>query len=68
VTELDLRHSLIPDELIERLLRTMPEHKGPELLEDRGVPKYNYVNFMEKMMDPGHDAANRAASHDMRNG
>ena len=27
----------------------MPPHKGPDLLEDRDLPKYDYVTFMEKM-------------------
>lgn len=50
VTELDLRHSLIPDDLVEDLLSTMPEHKGPDLQEDRHRPKYDYVGFMERMI------------------
>ncbi|KAK3170085.1 hypothetical protein OEA41_009470 [Lepraria neglecta] len=49
VTELDLQHSLIPDELVEDLLNSMPQHKGPDLQEDRHLPKYDYVSFMEKM-------------------
>ncbi|CAF9904428.1 hypothetical protein IMSHALPRED_000050 [Imshaugia aleurites] len=49
VTELDLRHSLIPDELVEDLLSSMPQHKGPDLQEDRNLPKYDYISFMEKM-------------------
>jgi len=49
VTELDLRHSLIPDELVEDLLSSMPPHKGPDLQEDRHLPKFDYVTFMEKM-------------------
>ncbi|MCJ1299705.1 hypothetical protein MMC08_002498, partial [Hypocenomyce scalaris] len=49
VTELDLRHSLIPDEIIENLLHTMPAHKGPDLQEDREVPKFDYVGFMERI-------------------
>lgn len=49
VTELDLRHSLIPDELVEDLLRSMPEHKGPDLQEDRHLSKYDYVSFMENV-------------------
>ncbi|PGH10007.1 hypothetical protein GX51_00273 [Blastomyces parvus] len=53
VTELDLRHSLIPEELIDNLLETMPRHDGPDLLEDREVPKYDYITFMEKMMNHG---------------
>ncbi|EEP78812.1 hypothetical protein UREG_03658 [Uncinocarpus reesii 1704] len=49
VTELDLRHSLIPEDLIENLLQTMPKHEGPDLLEDRDLPKYDYITFMEHM-------------------
>ncbi|KAI9875746.1 MAG: hypothetical protein M1830_008056 [Pleopsidium flavum] len=49
VTELDLRHSLIPDELIEDLLHTMPKHRGPDLQQDRDLPKYDYVGFMDKI-------------------
>ena len=51
VTELDLRHSLIPDELVEDLLKSMPAHRGPDLQEDRDLPKYDYISFMENMMD-----------------
>ncbi|KAJ9638542.1 uncharacterized protein PV06_09571 [Exophiala oligosperma] len=51
VTEMDLRHSLIPDELIEDLLHSMPEHRGPDLEVDRDVPKYDYISFMQGMMD-----------------
>ncbi|KAJ5381600.1 Alpha-actinin-like protein 1 [Penicillium cataractarum] len=50
VTELDLRHSLIPDEVIEHLVKTMPQHEGPDLLEDRDLPKFDYISFMEKMI------------------
>ncbi|MCJ1435801.1 hypothetical protein MMC27_005176 [Xylographa pallens] len=57
VTELDLRHSLIPDELIEDLLKTMPAHQGPDLLEDKDLPKYDYVEFMEKITCGGTDGA-----------
>ena len=49
VTELDLRHSLIPDELVEDLLASMPEHKGPDMQEDRHLPKYDYISFMGNM-------------------
>ena len=51
VTELDLRHSLVPDEVIEDLLSTMPEHKGPDLQEDRDLPKYDYITYMERYMN-----------------
>ncbi|EXJ81139.1 hypothetical protein A1O3_07427 [Capronia epimyces CBS 606.96] len=53
VTEMDLRHSLIPDELIEDLLNSMPEHKGPDLEVDRDVPKYDYISFMQRMIGDG---------------
>ncbi|KAJ5775388.1 uncharacterized protein N7511_000399 [Penicillium nucicola] len=53
VTELDLRHSLIPDEVIEHLVKTMPTHDGPDLLEDRELAKYDYISFMEKMREVG---------------
>lgn len=36
----------------------MPQHDGPDLLEDRELPKYDYISFMEKMMD---ENKNRAA-------
>ncbi|KAI4189848.1 MAG: hypothetical protein LQ346_005049 [Caloplaca aetnensis] len=49
VTELDLRHSLIPDELVEDLLSSMPQHRGPDMQEDRHLPKYDYISFMERM-------------------
>ena len=49
VTELDLRHSLIPDELVEDLLSSMPSHSGPDMQEDRHLPKYDYVTFMDRM-------------------
>lgn len=29
----------------------MPKHEGPDLLEDRDLPKYDYITFMEKMID-----------------
>ena len=38
----------------------MPQHQGPDLLEDRELAKYDYISFMEKMMENnngGHDAA-----------
>lgn len=50
VTELDLRHSLIPDELISDLIKSMPEHRGPDLQEDREMPKYDYISFMERFV------------------
>ncbi|KAJ5573906.1 uncharacterized protein N7459_008333 [Penicillium hispanicum] len=51
VTELDLRHSLIPDEVIEHLVKTMPQHEGPDMLEDRDLAKFDYISFMQKMIE-----------------
>ncbi|KAH7328470.1 calponin homology domain-containing protein [Stachybotrys elegans] len=50
VTEMDLRHSLVPDEVIDQLIEMMPEHKGPDTSEDRGMPQYDYISFMEKFV------------------
>ncbi|EGE03317.1 alpha-actinin [Trichophyton equinum CBS 127.97] len=63
VTELDLRHSLIPDELIENLVESMPKHTGPDLLEDRDVVKYDYMTFMEHMMNNGGRGNDVGANH-----
>lgn len=51
VTEMDLRHSLIPDEVIEHLVKTMPQHDGPDMLEDRDLQKFDYISFMNKMIE-----------------
>ena len=51
VTEMDLRHSLVPDEVIDQLTEMMPEHNGPDMSGDRGMPQYDYISFMEKMID-----------------
>ncbi|KAI0527930.1 calponin homology domain-containing protein [Xylaria bambusicola] len=50
VTEMDLRHSLVPDEVIEQLCNIVPLHTGPDMAEDRGVPQYDYISFMEKLI------------------
>lgn len=50
VTELDLTHSLIPDEIVQQLMESMPAHRGPDLLEDRDLPKYDYVGFMGRYL------------------
>ncbi|KAI9841502.1 MAG: hypothetical protein M1837_000663 [Sclerophora amabilis] len=51
VTELDLRHSLVPDEVIDKLTSTMPRHAGPDLQQDRGMPQFDYISFMGKYTD-----------------
>ncbi|KAF2488600.1 alpha-actin-like proteinin [Lophium mytilinum] len=58
VTELDLRHSLVPDEIIEDLVKTMPAHRGPDLQQDRDMPKFDYITYMEHFMNTNANAAN----------
>ncbi|KAK3682678.1 hypothetical protein B0T22DRAFT_386142 [Podospora appendiculata] len=50
VTEMDLRHSLVPDEVIDKLVEIIPIHSGPDMQADRGVPQYDYIAFMEKLI------------------
>ncbi|KAI1393898.1 calponin homology domain-containing protein [Hypoxylon trugodes] len=58
VTEMDLRHSLVPDEVIEKLCEIVPPHHGPDMAQDRGVPQFDYISFMEKMISgPRHDGS-----------
>ncbi|AEO57515.1 hypothetical protein MYCTH_2303748 [Thermothelomyces thermophilus ATCC 42464] len=53
VTEMDLRHSLVPDDVIEKLVEIMPVHNGPDMQADRGQPQYDYIAFMDRMIgDP----------------
>lgn len=59
---MDLRHSLIPDELIEDLVKSMPSHKGPDLQEDRDLPKYDYISFMSGMMGDEHKTNGRSTN------
>ena len=49
VTEVDLRHSLVPDEVIEELVRSMPVVGE---VED-GERGYDYVRFMEGIVGSG---------------
>ncbi|KJX99581.1 alpha-actinin like protein [Zymoseptoria brevis] len=56
VTELDLTHSLIPEEIVRQLVEEMPVHRGPDLREDREVRKFDYVGFMEKFLTGGGEA------------
>lgn len=50
VTEMDLRHSLIPDEVIDKLVQFVPLHQGPDLAADRGQTQYDYISFMDGLM------------------
>lgn len=65
VTEMDLRHSLVPDEVIEKLIEIIPPHQGPDMQADRGMAQYDYIAFMEKLIREEQDkadGANRSAS------
>lgn len=53
VTEMDLTHSLIADDVAQQLMESMPQHRGPDMQEDRGVPKWDYVEFMSRFMGKG---------------
>jgi Ca2+-binding EF-hand superfamily protein len=65
VTEMDLRHSLVPDEVIDKLTGILPEHKGPDLQEDRGLPQYDYVRFMEKLIHPAEEKPQQQQTHEL---
>ncbi|KJZ74055.1 hypothetical protein HIM_06504 [Hirsutella minnesotensis 3608] len=51
VTEMDLRHSLVPDEVIDQLVGLLPPHDGPDLAADRGQAQFDYVTFMTRLID-----------------
>ncbi|KAK8089313.1 alpha- sarcomeric (f-actin cross linking protein) [Apiospora hydei] len=51
ITEMDLRHSLVPDEVIDKLVEIVPVHSGPDMASDRGQAQYDYISFMEKLMN-----------------
>ena len=67
---MDLRHSLVPDEVIDKLIKFVPLHKGPDLQEDRGQPQYDYISFMDELMDGDGVVAEQehAALKDLPNG
>lgn len=50
VTEMDLRHSLVPDEVIDKLTELIPLHTGPDMATDRGMPQYDYIAFMDRLI------------------
>ncbi|KAK1984773.1 hypothetical protein LZ30DRAFT_585403 [Colletotrichum cereale] len=56
VTEMDLRHSLVPDEVIDKLIEIIPQHNGPDTAEDRGMPQYDYIAFMDKLISAEKEA------------
>lgn len=69
VTEMDLRHSLVPDEVIDRLVEMMPGHRGPDMADDRGQPQYDYIAFMDKLIndDDGADEGTGAVLRERTN-
>ncbi|KAE9374596.1 hypothetical protein N431DRAFT_503418 [Stipitochalara longipes BDJ] len=68
VTEMDLRHSLVPDEVIDKLIKVVPLHKGPDLQQDRGMPQYDYVSFMDGLISDPNEPEEPAALADLPNG
>ncbi|KAH6684070.1 calponin homology domain-containing protein [Halenospora varia] len=69
VTEMDLRHSLVPDDVIEKLTKIVPLHQGPDLQEDRGMPQYDYISFMDKLIsDPNEPEEETTALSELPNG
>ncbi|KAI6092450.1 calponin homology domain-containing protein [Hypoxylon rubiginosum] len=63
VTEMDLRHSLVPDEVIEKLCEIVPAHSGPDMAQDRGVPQFDYISFMEKLISPSSQQNTSSSGH-----
>jgi Ca2+-binding EF-hand superfamily protein len=69
VTEMDLRHSLVPDDVIEQLIKVIPEHHGPDTKEDRGMRQFDYISFMDKLIgDPEQDDEETEVLQDVSNG
>lgn len=54
MTELDLRHSLIPEDLVDEMVNSMPQYEGSAHGNgDHSMLQYDYVRFMEKLMQGG---------------
>jgi len=51
VTEMDLTHSLIPEEIVRDLVGSMPVLGGGGGGEEEGEGRLDYVRFMEKFVD-----------------
>lgn len=43
-------------------MATMPEHKGPDLQEDRDIPKFDYITYMQRYLGGGTGSASGTAS------
>ena len=68
VTEMDLRHSLVPDEVIDKLIKVVPLHKGPDLQQDRGISQYDYISFMDGLISDPDQQEEPAALANLPNG
>ncbi|KAK7745619.1 alpha-actinin [Diatrype stigma] len=68
VTEMDLRHSLVPDEVIDKLVEIIPAHSGPDMAHDRGQPQYDYISFMEKLISAPEGGTAAGVLQDITNG
>jgi Ca2+-binding EF-hand superfamily protein len=70
VTEMDLRHSLVPDDVIDKLTKIIPVHEGPDLQQDRGMAQYDYISFMDKLLGGPDEVPEQpsAALSDLPNG
>jgi Ca2+-binding EF-hand superfamily protein len=68
VTEMDLRHSLVPDDVIDKLIKVVPLHKGPDLQQDRGMPQYDYISFMDGLISDPNEPEEPPALADLPNG
>ncbi|KAI4870915.1 calponin homology domain-containing protein [Hypoxylon rubiginosum] len=68
VTEMDLRHSLVPDEVIEKLCEIVPPHTGPDMAQDRGIPQFDYISFMEKLISTPPSQQNNGSRPGTRGG
>lgn len=64
VTEMDLRHSLVPDDVIEKLTKIVPVHKGPDMQEDRGMAQYDYISFMDTLISDPEDSESASEGGD----
>jgi hypothetical protein len=42
----------------------MPEHKGPDMQEDRDLPKFDYITYMERYMNAQRGEVDDAADDD----
>lgn len=69
ITELDLRHSLVPDEVIDHITKICPRHPDGEASENPEMWQYDYVTFMDSLLnDPKEKPQPPAALGELPNG